>query len=139
MPAKRKVTKEEPSVKTVKESWRPSELLMMEVCQPIKDKIDQIEICKPQIVERRFCFPDIICKPWIICSPDLWCSPRRICKPDIICSPITCFPVTPYDLEWICGPSTREIPETIRDEMKDVLREIEKIKTEIAELKKSIR
>lgn len=122
MPAQKRTSKEKPSVETVKESFKVSDLLRVEVCNPIKAQIDKIKVCVPHIVE---CVPTRICKPIFLCKPDIFC------KPDIICYPI----VGPK----ICVPSAYQWPEEFPGEMREVIEELKTIKAEIEILKKAIK
>jgi hypothetical protein len=144
MPAQKRTSKEKPSVETVKESFKVSDLLRVEVCDPIKVQIDKIKVCVPHIVEcvpTRFCKPKLeclptrICRPVIICKPDIWCKPDIFCYP--IIGPQICVPSVHGPIE--CGPSVYEGPEVPIDEMREVVKELEAIRAEIEILKKSIK
>jgi hypothetical protein len=128
VPPKKKIPKEKPSMTTVKEGFRVSDLLRVEVCDPIKAQLDKIRVCTPNLKEPVTCLPDTICRPSFDCSPYTcrpiwWCRPDMWCRPEILDDPY-CFPVRP------CGPSF--FP-------RGVLSELKTIKAEIAELKKAIK
>ena len=38
--------KEKPAVETVQPGLKVSDLLMVEVCQPLKEQLDQIDVCR---------------------------------------------------------------------------------------------
>ena len=100
---------EKPSVETVKEGFKLSDLLTLEVCNPVKEKMDKIEVCLPAIVACKpdFCTPAFICKPDYFCKPDLFCRPDIFCKPDIFCRPdIYCIPRVSCHPERFCKPDT---------------------------------
>ena len=149
--------KKTPSIETVQKGFNLSDLLKIKVCNPVKEKIDKIEMCPPNIedcmpsikcgpeifcIPDRFCGPDIICKPIYSCIPDRWCRPYMICTPDIICKPI--IPCTPWVAE-ACGPSAidprvgaQEITE-LTTEMREMMAELKAVKGEIAELKNKLK
>ena len=138
--------KEKPSVETVQESMRLSDLLAAKVCNPVLDKIDKIEICKPNILfclpdrfcrPRYFCKPDIFCKPNIFCKPDIFCIPDRFCRPDIFCKPMfyaECTPSQFPDFE-------PEIPEidVFASGMREMAKVLEEVQQDVQELKKRIK
>lgn len=96
--------KEKPAVETVQQALKLSDLLMVDVCQPIKEQIDGTKLCWPVLpfgsklcVPIRACTPirDPICRP-TMCnpiyvetspgsrqSPEAWCGPGPpACRPD---------------------------------------------------------
>jgi hypothetical protein len=118
--------KEKPSVETVQQPVKVSDLLMYEVCKPLKEQLDRIELCSPFIVDcapmivackpdlqcipDKFCTPDIVCKPvyscvpdTVVCKPDIWCKPTILtCVPDH--RPPICKPTFFYE---VCTPSAK--------------------------------
>ena len=80
----------------------PKNMYTVEVCSPIKEQINRIKVCQPNIVVKP-------CNPveQITCIPDISCSPLFGCYPDIgPCSPMTCFPAVGTCLPTIgCSPT----------------------------------
>jgi hypothetical protein len=95
-------------------------LFTVKFCNPVKEQVNQIKICRPNIeiqpcnpIEKTNCLPDVMamskaaqCIPTVKCGPTWTCGPDfwgENCLPDIIleCLPTTgkCQPTTP------CGPS----------------------------------
>lgn len=147
--------KEKPSMETVQESMRLSDLLAGKFCKPVLDKIDKIEICKPDIL---FCLPDRFCKPKYFCKPDISCYPADpFCKPNILCKPdiFVCLPSYRPCLPdrickpWVyveCTPSQipdfeYEIPEfdVFASGMREMAKVLEGVQQDIQELKKRIK
>jgi hypothetical protein len=146
--------KEKPSMETVQESMRLSDLLAGKVCKPVMDKIDKIEICKPDIV---FCLPDRFCKPKYFCKPDIFtCLPDRFCKPKYFCKPdiFTCLPDRFCRPDIFCKPFIYaectpsqipdfeyEIPEfdVFTSGMREMAEVLEGVQQDIQELKKRIK
>ena len=150
--------KEKPSVETVKEGFKLSDLLTLEVCNPVKEKMDKIEVCLPAIVACKpdFCTPALICKPSYFCKPDLFCRPDiyctpriscfpdRFCKPDVYCRPWVYTECSPSQIEG-CGPMAIDPGEYVPDirelttEMREMFAELKAIKAEIEALKKKLK
>jgi hypothetical protein len=131
--------KETPKMETVKEGIRLSSLLQVEVCNPIKEQIDAIEVCTPQIVTTCIpvqacipsygCLPTRICRPDLFCRPDIFeCLPTRFCRPEIWCRPLIYQECAPSQID--IGP----IPEFER-----LVADVKAIKDEIAQLKQKIK
>jgi hypothetical protein len=153
-----------PQLEKIKSSreWIES-MFELDLCGPIKEKLGR-DTCKPDIVIKPCqpietsacspriicspsfgCFPDkIICNPEILCSPTFSCFPDKIiCKPDILCSPsFGCLP------DRICKPiyygeanvsgtpgPTVDLP---TDRLDEIVKAVNSIKEEIAEIKKKI-
>lgn len=81
-------------------------LYTVELCSPIKEKINQIKICAPNIVfkpcspiEKIKCVPSLpMCAPTVpVCPPGIPEIPPRFCIPRIFCGPRGCVP-------WVAGP-----------------------------------
>jgi hypothetical protein len=138
-----------PTVETVQSSVKVSDLLLLEVCSPLKDQLDNINVCSPHIcvpnVEPKECIPDMICKPIkMACLPDMICKPIKMaCLPDKVCSPWVCHPVIPE----VCTPSAGKPweldPRIIRERLMEddyakLQSEVEKLKSEVAGLRKKI-
>jgi len=69
--------KENPSVETVQQKVKATDLLLYEVCTPIKVRLDDIEICSPSIV---VCAPNELgCRPFNPWMTDDSMMPR--CRP----------------------------------------------------------
>ena len=116
---------EKPTMETVKEPIRLTDLLKVELCGPVKDQISHIQVCIPNIVEFATCTP--ACKPDMICEPDLpRCRPDLMCRPDLSCGPIAHF-------QGECGPSQVTIPN-----YEEVIKDVKALKEEIAALKKKL-
>ena len=155
MAKKRAQPKEKPSFETVKKGLRATDLLKVEVCNPLKEQLEKIDVCSPHIgpivctpdIE---CIPSRLCSPYIICRPDWECIPTSVCRPWIYCSPdIFCGP------RIGCSPKIFEIQEDYRryrekagsqtmaeeltPEMKEMTEELRKIRAEIEDLKKKIK
>ena len=64
---------EKPTMETVKESIRLTDLLKVELCGPVKDQISHIQVCIPNIVEFAPCTP--ACRPDQFCKPDVASDP----------------------------------------------------------------
>ena len=152
--------KDKPTVETVQEAVKVSDLLMYEVCKPLKDQLDKIEICRPAIVT---CLPNKICKPSYTCIPSKLCSPVFSCVPKLGCFPNFCVPSNPHcvpnvqicqpDVPEICTPSAGkpwdlEDLATSAELLKEKLlvsdytklqAEVERLKAEVDALKKRLR
>ncbi len=108
-------------------------LYRIEVCSPVKEKVDQIEVCSPNLVATP-------CEPIerVRCLPDVWCSPRIRCLPTEICLPMTypCLPVIgPCSPQYgPCGPWV-EVPFQRMDE---ISAKVERLTSEIAALRKRL-
>ena len=145
---------EKPTMETVKEPIRLTDLLKVELCGPVKDQISHIQVCIPNIVDfatrTRPCRPDFVrCRPDVsICRPDfLGCRPDfPTCRPDfiglgpdLICRPdfagcrpdMGCGPIFYFQGE--CGPSQVTIPD-----YEEVVKDVKALKEEIAALKKKL-
>jgi len=80
--------KGKPTVETVQQQVKVSDLLMLEVCQPLKEQLDKIKICNPHIVEP---IENPICPP--LRSYGEPCLPLEVCSPlrpygEIPCQPL---------------------------------------------------
>ncbi|MEM3693270.1 MAG: hypothetical protein QXI39_04535 [Candidatus Bathyarchaeia archaeon] len=128
-------TKEKPKIELLQSTG----LYTVELCNPVKDQLNRIEVCKPNIVftpcnpiERIKCIPDLQCLPIIgpclpnICIPSIWCQPIIWCRPTIICPPIIGG--------GICSPSV-EIPIPRLDE---IAARFEQIANEVEALKRRV-
>lgn len=124
--------KDKPTVETVQKAVKLSDLLIYEVCSPVKEQIDKIELCSPSIVDWK---PKPKCKP----------GPEPVCFPDIrlpnwkinyiieetICNP---HPIPPrYDFtELITNPLPWEFLtgdiSKLQTQVKDLLVEVEILK-----------
>ncbi len=147
MSAQKKSRKEQPSVETVKEGWRVSDLLSVPVCNPLKEQLDKIKVCEPSI-EYHICKP--ICKPFGTCIP-IWnpdvCIPcKPLCKPGLyqwICTPTEVC--GPQQMEWIQEIAIRydlqfkTVTKQVTQEMKEMQLELKTIKAEIVALKKALK
>lgn len=118
--------KAKPSIETVQEGFRATDLLRVEVCNPIKEKLDKIEVCKPNIVElcnphrcipSLECVPSRLCSPHIVCKPDWECLPNTLCRPNLGCIPAfgckpepPCFPKDPCRPGIWCKPDVFCMP-----------------------------
>jgi len=122
----KKTSKNDPKLEAVKQVFKATELLNVDVCEPVKEKLNKIEICVPNINSMSLCFPLQYCHPFF-----------EICKPK-----------TPV----ICGPSKFHIPELedlkqqlqldpkqVVPELKDMSIELKNLQKEIEELKNSLK
>lgn len=120
MPPKKRIFKEKPSMKTVKEAFRVSDLLRVEVCDPIKKQIDKIKVCTPHLKE-----------------------PVKLRWRPPICFPNDCYPICQTICIPNCSPSIVEFPDyrpsRLPHEILEVFYELRTIKAEIEELKKAIK
>jgi hypothetical protein len=137
------------------ELLQSSELFTVELCNPIKDQIEKIKLCSPNVIakpcsplEKMKCIPEVICSPIVgpclpqrclpvigPCLPALWCIPRSgPCIPTIWCGPQTmCGPL--YG-GGVCGPSVQvPVPEP---GLSEIASKVEKLAAEVADLKKRI-
>jgi hypothetical protein len=113
--------KEIPAVETVQEGLRLSDLLMVDVCTPVKSQIDEIKVCYP--ILPRGLGP---CRPLTGCVPDIRpprCSPEILtfnCIPllNAVCQPIRqpfCQPIDFVDKSGRSGPSSeKDCPPTLQ-------------------------
>jgi hypothetical protein len=115
-------------------------LYRVEVCNPIKEKINEIEVCQPNLevvpcnpVDRIKCLPDLSCLPIIgPCIPDLICYPDIHCIPSNWCQPLfgPCQPV----VGGTCSPSVVQPGPRIEE----LTRHIDRLTKEIEEIKRRI-
>jgi len=118
----------------------PKGLYTVALCNPVKDQLNQIKICRPNIevttcspLDRIRCIPDVWCRPFVYCLPDTWCLPKTWCLPFIgPCRPVI-GPCGPW-VEGTCGPSV-EIPV---DQIGEIAVKVEKLTAEIEALKKKV-
>jgi hypothetical protein len=144
--------KEKPAVETVQQTMKLSDLLMVEVCQPIKESTDKIPLCLPYVPGPKLCKPLISCGPIIYCSPKVLCIPHMICRPLVECNPIaTCHPCLPYvcsprfDVpvvppEGLPGPSPEDYLNMLQAELaqKLTVTELNTLREEVTALKREI-
>ena len=107
--------KDKPTVETVQQAVKVSDLLMFEVCEPLKEKLNRIELCSPHIaickpnvscIPTKVCTPLVHCIPYDRCIPEYTCVPEKWCKPIIFgCKPEIIPPICQPDLPEICTPS----------------------------------
>lgn len=116
------------------ELLEPMGLTTVELCNPVKDQINQIKVCKPNIVVSP-------CNPLdrIRCIPDIWCLPKVWCRPNIWCRPFIgpCLPQVGPCGPWVegpCGPMV-EIPSR---QIEEISARVEKLTAEIEALKKKV-
>ena len=118
------------------------ELYAVALCNPVKDQLNQIKVCGPNIevkvcgpVERVRCLPDIWCRPLIFCQPDLWCLPKVWCIPIVVgpCLP-SVGPCGPW-VEGPCGPSVVQLPP---GQLEEITARVDKLTAEIEALKKKV-
>jgi hypothetical protein len=123
---------EKPTVELVE----TNEMYTVELCDPVKQQINKIELCKPSIVvkpcspiEKLHCIPD-----FMHCIPDLWCSPKIYCSPTTTpCKPV--YPCAPM-ISGKCGPWVVEIP---REQYEDLVNKVGKLEKEVQELRKRVK
>jgi len=147
------LSEEEKKVEKPKLELLETGLATIELCNPIKDQLNQIKVCKPNIVvslcnpvDRIKCIPDIPdygCLPMIWCRPASWCIPETWCRPKIWCRPLIaplialCPPQVGPCGPWVegpCGPMV-EVPSRQIDE---IAARVEKLTAEIEALKKKV-
>ena len=107
-----------------------NEMYTVDLCEPVKQQINKIELCKPSIVvkpcspiEKIHCIPDVM-----HCIPDLWCNPKiGPCKPVFPCAPT---------IGGKCGPWVVEIP---REQYEDLVTKVGTLEKEVQELRKRLK
>ena len=123
--------KGKPTVETVQQEVKASDLLMYEVCTPLKEKLDQISICTPSIV---VCVPNEHCQPTCTCIPIPKCDPLAHCKPvdpDFCVPSLACGPFEP------CRPvDPRLAPNLLKQKL--LVSDLEQLNAEVEKLKKEI-
>jgi hypothetical protein len=150
--------KEKPTVETVQQAVKVSDLLMFDVCEPLKEKLDRIELCSPYIIST--CSPNISCIPKKLCTPVIHCVPydRCIpeyvtCVPDKLCKPIfACVPENVHickpDIPVECSPSAGKPwgldPDIIKQRLLEsdyvkLQAEVKSLKAEVEALKKRLK
>jgi hypothetical protein len=103
-------------------------LYTVRLCSPVREQIEKIEVCHPNLeiatcnpAEIVKCLPDIMCYPIIgPCLPDTWCLP--LIGP---CTPVI-GPCQPY----VYGPSKK---------IDEVMVRVERLSKEIEAIKRKIR
>jgi hypothetical protein len=116
--------KEKPTVETVQQEITASDLLMYEVCAPLKEQLDKIKVCTPSLA---VCLPNESCLP-SPCLPDVTCSPIEKCPPN-------CKPVIPPLRS--CEPGDPGLtPSLLRQKL--LVSDLEQLNAEVEELKKQI-
>jgi len=155
--------KEKPVVETVQQTMKLSDLLMVEVCQPIKESTDKIPLCTPYLPGGGklceplvLCRPRTVCSPLISCGPSLYCSPWVLCIPHRLCGPIVTATCTPDCLPRVCkpiveplvpvpeepfpGPSPEDYLNMLQAELaqKLTVNELNTLREEVATLRKEI-
>ena len=83
--------KEKPTVETVQPGLKVSDLLMVEVCQPLKEQLDQIDVCRPHLPESRVS----LCRPGESLQVGAPCYPTNP-TPCFPCGPHGCMPCPPH-------------------------------------------
>lgn len=99
-------------------------LYTIKLCNPVKEQINQIKICRPNIeiqpcnpIEKTSCLPDVMsmskaaqCIPNVTCGPTWACGPDfwGPCPPDIVlCRPTTeCIPNCTPNCIPNCAPNS---------------------------------
>lgn len=142
------LSEEEKKVEKPKLELLKTGLTTVELCNPIKDQLNQIKVCGPHIVvgrcnplERTKCIPDLLpifgCRPMIVaapCFPDTWCYPKIWYRPLIALCPPHMEPCGPLVEVPVCGPMV-EVPSRQIDE---IAARVEKLTAEIEALKKKV-
>ncbi|UCE15875.1 MAG: hypothetical protein JSV12_08455 [Candidatus Bathyarchaeota archaeon] len=159
-----KKKKERPRI----ELLQSTSMYTVELCNPIKEKINQIKICRPNIVvklcnpiEDIKCLPDIKCFPFIgPCQPEIRrplveerqlqsmftcipmeCMPLAPCLPNL-CEPaiLPCFPRTPCWPRTPCRPWVygQRVVEGPQQRIDEITAKVERITAEIETLRKRI-
>lgn len=125
--------KEKPTVKTVQQEVTVSDLLMYEVCAPLKEQLDKIEICRPSIA---VCMPNEFCAPTTRCGPSDWfvCAPRTGCEPrdPLVCAPKAGTSWDPGDLATSANLLKQKL---VASDFERLQAEVEKLKKEIEALR----
>ena len=109
--------KEKPTVETVQQEVKASDLLMYEVCAPLKEQLDEIKVCTPSIP---VCMPNDTCHP-TLCLPVV----SAPCGPTLLCGPTTSRP---------SGPQLP--PNLLRQKL--LVSDLEQLNATVQELKKDI-
>ena len=159
MTKKQSISKDQPEIETVQEGFKLSDYLTIDVCEPVKTQVDQIEVCCPNLEKtgsRSFRgisgaqgsrqassstgysratwypigFPT--CYPRLYpCTPYAQCYPNN-CVPSYYEGPWTNAPIMP-------APDAYGVEsERLTFEMETLVQEIKTIRTEIAALKMKI-
>jgi hypothetical protein len=76
--------KDKPTVETLQQAVKVSDLLRFGVCEPLKEKLGKIELSSPYILPT--CSPNFSCLPTKLCTPVLHCVPNKRCFPEYSCA-----------------------------------------------------
>ena len=106
--------KGKPTVETVQPEVKISDLLMYEVCTPLREQLDKIKICNPYVV---------------VCIPN---DTQRLCNPDQPPHEMPCQPIQP---PHACPTPNLLRHKLVSHDIEILLREIEELKREIEHLK----
>jgi hypothetical protein len=123
--------KGKPTVETVQQEAKASDLLMYEVCTPLKEQLDKIKICTPSIA---VCLPNENCPPMWVPIPK--CEPLAHCKhvdPDFCIPSFACGPWGPCKP---VDPNPNLSPNLLRQKL--LVSDLEQLNAEVEKLKKEI-
>lgn len=131
-----------PTVETVQQAVKVSDLLMYKVCEPVKEQIDKIKLCTPNVsIPFDVCKPDQLCRPYSMnclpamcipsCKPYNYCIPKMsLCEPQIpeMCTPSAGTTIDPDEIVIS--------PEIIRQKL--LASDFEQLQADVARLKAEI-